>query len=584
MRDLLLHALVTGAYVGAAKLGFQLASATKQVTAVWPPTGIAIAAMLVLGRRFWPALWLGAFVVNVTNDERALTAFGIACGNTLGPVLGAYLLQRYAHFDARLVRVRDVLALVGLGGALSMALTAANGVTWLASSGIVPWSAAFSVFCLWWVGDAMGVLIIAPLLLTWFAEPEPRPGWTRLRVCELLCLFGLLLIASRVLFFNAFQLTYAVFPFAIWAALRFGQRETAAAMLVIVAAAVWGLIHDLGPFSGGAREARLIFLVLFMGVLAITALVLGAACSERRRAERALQDARSDLEERVAERTAELGKVNDNLKRANRALARSGRELGAKNEELESFVYVVSHDLRAPLVNLQGFSEELRVSCVELKAKLDQLALPAHEQAGLLQIVAESIPESLRFIANSTRKLQHLIDALLLLSRTGREEYSMELIDVELLVKATSEVLRQSVAQSGAVLKLTPLPDAFADQTAVGQVFSNLIGNAIKYLQKGRPGTIEIGGEHNGDMSHYWVRDNGCGISVNAQRRLFQVFQRFHPQVAQGEGMGLAIVKRVVERHGGRVWAESAENMGTTFHFTLPAGHNRNVSSWRKTA
>jgi signal transduction histidine kinase len=583
-RDPLIHLGVALAYFSAAKLGFALASTTKQVTAVWPPTGIAIAVMLLLGTRFWPAVWLGAFCVNASNDEPLLTAFGIACGNAFGPVLGAQLLQRVAGFDTQLVRVRDVLALVGLGAVIGMAVTAANGTLWLAASGIVPWSAFGSVYRLWWVGDAMGVLIIAPLLLTWFTQPEAHAAWTRWRVCELLCLFGLLAITGRPIFFHDFQVKYAVFPFAIWASLRFGQRETALVMFVIVVAAVWGFSHDRGPFSSGVGEPRLILLALFTGVLAMTALVLGAACSERRRAEQALQKAREELELHVTARTAELGSANDNLKRANRELARRGQEVTAKNEEAESFVYVVSHDLRAPLVNLQGFSEELGASCIELRTRLDRSSLSAAEQAALLPIVTESIPESLRFIASSTRKLQRLIDALLLLSRTGREEYAMELLDVELLAKASLEVLRQSIAQSGALLKLEALPNAFADQTAVGQVFSNLIGNAITYLQKGRPGLIEIGGELQDDMSHYWVRDNGCGISAHAQRRLFQVFQRFHPHVVQGEGMGLAIVKRVVERHGGRVWAESIEHIGTTFHFTLPAAHNRSMSSWRQTA
>jgi signal transduction histidine kinase len=584
IRYVFINAAVALAYLGAAKLGFLLASTTKQVTAVWPPTGIAIVAVLLFGKRLWPGVWLGAFIVNVSTDEAVLTAFGIACGNTLGPAVGAHLLQRVAHFDRHLTRVRDVLALVSLGAVVGMSLTAANGVIWLAASGIVPWSAFFSVFWVWWVGDAMGVLIIAPILLTWSSRSEPRPAWTGLRICELVCLFGVLSLTSRLLFFNAFPLTYAVFPFAVWAALRFGQRETALVMLIIVVAAVWGVIHDVGPFSALGRQHRLVFLVLFMGVMAITALVLAAATSERTRAEYALHRAHDELERRVAERTLELGSANDNLLRANRELARRGEELAGKSDEVESFVYVVSHDLRAPLVNLQGFSEELRSSCGELEVKLSQLVLPDAQKQAIACIVAESIPESLHFISNSTRKLQRLIDALLVLSRTGREEYVPELIDVNLLVKATVEVLQQSIAQSGASLKLQPLPNAFADQTALGQVFSNLIGNAIKYLQRGRPGEIEIGGEHHDDMSHFWVRDNGSGIALNAQRRLFQVFQRFHPHVTQGEGMGLAIVKRVVERHGGRVWAESSEGIGTTFHFTLPGADNRRIEAWRKTA
>ena len=118
---------------------------------------------------------------------------------------------------------------------------------------------------------------------------------------------------------------------------------------------------------------------------------------------------------------------------------------------------------------------------------------------------------------------------------------------------------------------MSALPPALGDDTAIGQIFANLIGNALKYLQPGRPGVVEIGGETQDGMAHYWVRDNGAGIPASARSRLFSVFQRFHPKLASGEGMGLAIVKRVVERHGGKVWAEGQEGIGTTFHLTLPA-------------
>jgi signal transduction histidine kinase len=121
------------------------------------------------------------------------------------------------------------------------------------------------------------------------------------------------------------------------------------------------------------------------------------------------------------------------------------------------------------------------------------------------------------------------------------------------------------------------LPNAIGDVTAIGQVFSNLIANALNYLKPGRPGLIEIGSEAKDGEVHYWVKDNGVGITPAARPRLFQVFQRFRPELAQGEGMGLAIVKRVVERHGGRLWADSEEDVGTTFHFTLRAARSNRV-------
>ena len=573
--------VVASAYFGGAKLGFLLASTTKQVTAVWPPTGIALVACSLFGWRCAPGVFAGAFLVNFATGEPLGAALGIAAGNTLGPCLGALVLRK-AGFDVGLGRVRDVLSLVMFGALGSMTITASNGVAWLALSGIVDWSRYFHVWWIWWVGDAMGVLVVGSLLFTWFARPTF--GWRGVKLLELLALLTTLCLAMPLLFFSVYPLTYAVFPFAVWAAIRFGPRETATVMMLIAVAAVWGLIHGAGPFSGGTQEEGLIFLVLFLGVMTITALMLSAATTERERAEAALLRAHDELEDRVAARTNELASANQSLTRLNRELGQRGQELAAKNEEVESFVYAVSHDLRAPLVNLRGFSEELRTSYADLERKLDAANLPPGPARDVQRILHEDIAESLRYVTTSSSKLQRLIDSLLTLSRTGRDAYDLELLHVRSLVDSTLDVLRGSIAQSGAKISVGDLPDVQGDLTAVGQVFTNLISNALKYLKPGRPGEIEIGGREEGELCHFWVRDNGAGLSLNAQRRVFQVFQRFHPELAPGEGMGLAIVKRVVERHGGKVWAESQEGAGTTFHVTLPNARGRRTGSWRKIA
>ncbi len=272
--------------------------------------------------------------------------------------------------------------------------------------------------------------------------------------------------------------------------------------------------------------------------------------TERKRAQAALSDVHRLLELRVRE------------------LSDANRELAKKNEEVEAFVYIVSHDLRAPLVNLQGFSKELEMSCEELRQCL--LAPEPLNEGRFRTILDEDIPSSLRYISGSATKFQRLIEALLQLSRYGRQQYRSEELDLSSLVQTTLDSMRVSIAASGAHVSAGPIPPAFGDATAIGQVFSNLIGNSLKYLQPGRPGLIEIGGEIENGFAHCWVRDNGAGFPPSAKPRLFQVFQRFHPDLAPGDGMGLAIVRRIVEHHGGKVWAESEEHVGTTFHFTLP--------------
>jgi len=267
----------------------------------------------------------------------------------------------------------------------------------------------------------------------------------------------------------------------------------------------------------------------------------------------------------------EIQRRDDRLRAANRTLGHRTEELARKNEDVEAFVYIVSHDLRAPLVNLQGFSRELQLSCDTLAQRLAGAPLPAETLAAVRDLTEVEIPSSLRFISASTSKFERLINALLQLSRSGRRELRPEALDMNDLVAATLDSLQRSIEESGAEIVVEPLPNALADSTAVGQLLSNLVTNALRYLQPGRPGRIELGGGSENGGNRYYVKDNGVGIPPAAQSRLFQVFQRFRPDLAEGEGIGLATVKRIVDRHGGRIWAESTEGVGTTFFFTLPA-------------
>jgi diguanylate cyclase (GGDEF)-like protein/PAS domain S-box-containing protein len=304
-------AAVAVVYFGAAKFGLSLAFSTKQVTALWPPTGIAVAALLLGGYRVWPAIYLAAFAVNALVGDSILAAAGIAVGNTLGPVVARFSLDRLRGFDPSLGRVHDVLKLIVLGAAFGGAVSATNGVATLALSAIIPWSAYGSVWWVWWVGDAMGILVFAPLILSWAAQP--RPTWDAAQRAELGTLFGGLLLASLVALAGVFvhtatpfQLQYAVFPFIIWVGLRFGARGTTLAVALVTGLAVWGAVHDRGPFVTGNLDQRLILLEMFMAVATVTGLTLSAVNAERTQAKKALQRANDELGHRVAERTAEL--------------------------------------------------------------------------------------------------------------------------------------------------------------------------------------------------------------------------------------------------------------------------------------
>jgi integral membrane sensor domain MASE1 len=285
--------MVAVAYVVFAKIGFSLAFSVRQVTAVWPPSGIAVCALVLGGMALWPGVALGAFLANLMTHEPVLTAAGIAVGNTLGPFLAAYFLRR-AGFDPRLERVNDVLVLA-IFGAVAMIVTASNGVTWLASAGIVPWHDYGIVWRTWWDGDAMGVLLFAPFLLTWLTSRDLRVASGR--KFEIALFPFMLLVVAWLGFLNNLRLGFLVFPAIIWSGLRFTQRVTSLSVIVVSLIAIIGTQHEIGPFAGGTLDQRLAYLMTLMAVLSITGLILGAVTSERSLAEQMQREAeRRELE------------------------------------------------------------------------------------------------------------------------------------------------------------------------------------------------------------------------------------------------------------------------------------------------
>ena len=266
-------------------------------------------------------------------------------------------------------------------------------------------------------------------------------------------------------------------------------------------------------------------------------------------------------EERIANLTTEL-------RRRVAELDATNRELAQRNAENESFVYSVSHDLRSPLVNLQGFSQELTMTSEALQKMLARPDVPEDVRREAQQLLADELQESIGFIGNAVRHLGNIIDGLLRLSRVGRIEYESNAVDVEAVIAGIVGAMHTTIVASGGRVETGPLPTVRGDRNAIGQVFANLIGNALKSFDTDRPGLIEISAAA-GNPPVFAVRDNGVGIPTDYRAKIFQVFQHVHTTRTRGEGMGLAIVRRIIERHGGRIWFESTVGQGTTFFFTL---------------
>ncbi len=290
LKNMATMAGLAAVYFVAGKLGLQLAYVHASATAVWPCTGIAIAALLVFGYRVWPGILLGAFLVNLTTAGSLETSIGIAIGNTLEGLAGCYLVSRFAGGKEAFARAQDIFKFALLAGMVATTVSATVGVTSLALGGFADWAAFGSMWCTWWLGDAVGAVTVTPLLLLWWENPRLR--WTRKQITELALLFLGLFSTGWIVFGKPFHselrnypLEYLCIPFLIWAAFRFGRRKAATALCALSMIAVWGTLHGYGPFARESQNASLLLMQAFMGIMAITTLALAAEVTEHKRAE-----------------------------------------------------------------------------------------------------------------------------------------------------------------------------------------------------------------------------------------------------------------------------------------------------------
>lgn len=256
-------------------------------------------------------------------------------------------------------------------------------------------------------------------------------------------------------------------------------------------------------------------------------------------------------------------KEEDERKRLNIELAR-------KNKELEQVLYVTSHDLRAPLLNVQGFSGELLEALKDLDTIFQKVDLPATEKEKITKIMEDDISEASKYIIASITKMDALLKGLLLLSRLGRFELKIEKIDMNELVASVFHTIEFQVQEKGAEIEIADLPRCLGDQDRVNQVFSNLIENGLKYLDPKRKGFVRVTGYVENKRSVYCIEDNGIGIAPEQLNKIFEIFQRLHPEETEGEGLGLTIVRQILERLNGEVHVESTLGQGSRFYVSLP--------------
>jgi signal transduction histidine kinase len=328
-----------------------------------------------------------------------------------------------------------------------------------------------------------------------------------------------------------------------------------------------------------------LFLTLSLVLLAIIFILLLRENASRRDSEARLREARDALELRVQERTAALAGANrkmqehiaqleharEALSQSETKLSRAASALADKNKELEMLVYAASHDLRSPLVNLHGFSRELATACEAIQQQTQAMPASIPAKKALQDLLAGDVAEALQYIRASVEKIDVLIAGLLRYSRLGRETLHIQSVEMTPLLQGIAETMEFQLSAAAASLKIEPLPPCLGDPAQLTQVFSNLLDNALKYRHPDRPPVIVVSGRLSDGQAVFSVADNGSGIAPEDQHRIFEMFHRLNPAAAPGEGLGLSIARRILERQNGEIRVQSAPGVGSTFEVILPA-------------
>ena len=518
---------LTAAYFVAGKFGLNLAFVNTSTTAVWPPTGISLAALLLLGIRVWPGVLLGAFITNITTTGDPVSSAGIAAGNTLEALVGAYLVTRFANGARAFERPQDVFKFAFLGALVSAVVSATIGTATLALSGLAAFSDLGPIWSTWWLGDAGGALIFAPVLLTWATLGVNELTWRPLERIALI----VAVIVTGVLLFGGLgplsagndPLAFLCFPALIWAAYRFGPREAATAVILLSLIADWGTLHGFGPFARADQNQSLIFLQAFMGVAAVTSLALAAAVLDGQRAQKTIQK----TEQRLRMMAEESARIR------------------------EEFLSIATHELRTPVAALRGYIQ------------LGQQSVDRGQH--------DRLRHTLKVALRQTDRLATLIAQLLDASQmqAGRLKIERTPTDISALVSSAVDAERLASEPRPWVVEVEPRLRASADPVRFEQVVVNLLDNAVKFSPGGGTLTVRLTGE--GGEIRLEVRDQGIGIAPDRAARVFERFYRAHDDRGIGGlGLGLYISKQIVELHGGRIEVGSEPGRGTTFTVTIP--------------
>ncbi len=466
-----------------------------------------------------------------------MVALGIGAGNTLEPLAGAYLLKRVIHFDSRMERVRDIFGLVLLAAVFSTMISASIGVTslWLGST--IPTAAVGGTWSAWWVGDVLGAIVVAPLIMVW--SQHLRSAWRPKHLFEasvyLLALAGLCLAifhGEPALGIKPYIFIYATFPILIWVALRFGQVGSVTAIFV-ASAAIGGTFTGV-HLTGALLSRRLLHLQIFVGITAVTFMTLAAAVAERERSQRERQ--------RLVLRAE--------------SLASQRARLVALNQAKDEFIALASHQLRTPATAVKVY-----------------IGMLQENYAGKLSRAQKDLLETA--YGHNERQLA-LINALLGVAKldAGGIVLKKEKVDLELLINEIVDAHTGNVAARRQTIHFEQRGRALVanvDKEKIRMALENIIDNASKYSPSGEAINIRL--RKSKDQIAIAVQDSGVGILKKDLHKLFKKFSRVDNPLStavDGTGLGLYLARKIVAMHQGSIKVTSRPAKGTTFTVTLP--------------
>src|SRR5213080_3049635 len=519
--------LLTLVYFIAGKFGLMLASLHASASPVWPPAGIALAALLLLGYRAWPAIFVGAFLVNVTTAGNVATSLAVASGNTLEAVCGAWLVNRFAGGTTVFDRPQGVFKFA-LAAVFSTIIGPAFGVTSLALAGFADWTNYGAIWLTWWLGDTTGDLLIAPLIILW--SIASRRHWNTKEAVEVGILLLLLVVLSEAVFggwltisARNYPIAFICGPIVIWTAFRFTQRETSTGIFILSAIAIWGTLHGFGPFVRETENQSLLALQSWTAVLTITAMALSAGMAERRGAEEALLQQKAIVE--AADRTK------------------------------DHFLAMLSHELRTPLTPVISALEALETE-------------PAR---------TEETKASLAMIRRNVELETQLIDDLLDFTRITKDKLQLRFtpVDAHLAISNVVEICRAEADSQRLRVHLNLRANTryvAADTAKFQQIIWNLLKNAIKFTPEA--GEIAISSSNpSPKVLTISVRDTGVGMESEVMQRIFDPFEQGNRSFERrfgGLGLGLTISKSLAQAHGGTLTVQSdGPDRGSTFLLSM---------------